>query len=393
MRQSAITPVIGHTKKILTTIFMFFTFYAKAQEIKIPMQPSSWTFDSSRVEFVKNRDVPAIKGKNGAYYEVFLKDKTFSSGTIEFDVELLGQGFPGINFRMSPDKQKGEVFYIRSFGPVTPEKRTTVQYSAIVGGISIWDLSDEYQSGAVINQTGWNHVKLVISGKQMRAYVNDMSRPVLAIPELEGETETGNISLSGNVVYANLVLKPNITEGLPAQVAFHSTYSDTRYIRNWQLSPAKDFPFGKDIMMPLPSMHGKIQQSDLPDSTTVWTPIQAENRAIVNLTRRFGSVKDDGRRLAWLKTTIIADKPTTKKIHVGFSDELWVFVNGAILYQNKNYFGMPEQINDGRCVIENCSFTIPLKEGKNEILIGLANYFFGWGMIARMDDLDGIRFQ
>jgi len=32
-----------------------------------------------------------------------------------------------------------------------------------------------------------------------------------------------------------------------------------------------------------------------------------------------------------------------------------------------------------------------LKEGKNEILIGLANYFYGWGIIARLDDVPGIR--
>ena len=149
------------------------------------MQPSAWEYDSSKVEFVKNRDVAAIKNKNGAYYQVFLKDRNFSNGTIEFDVELIGRGFPGISFRMSADKKKAENFYIRSFGPVTPEVRTTLQYAAIVDGMSLWDMADEYQAGATINQTGWNHVKLVVSGKQMKVYVNDMTKAALYVPELK----------------------------------------------------------------------------------------------------------------------------------------------------------------------------------------------------------------
>ena len=229
-------------------------------------------------------------------------------------------GFPGINFRVSPDKKKAENFYIRSFGPVSPETRTTLQYAAVMDGMSIWDLSDEYQAGANIYQTGWNHVKLVVSGKQMRAYVNDMSKPALAIPELEGQTETGNISLTGNVIYANLVLKPNVTDGLSSQAGYDATYSDTRYIRNWELSSSREFPFGKDIIMPLPSMNGKLNNSDLPDSTVQWSAIEAERRGVVNLSRKYGMVPNDGRRLAWLRTTVYSDKAQNRTLNLGFRE-------------------------------------------------------------------------
>ena len=365
---------------------------ATQAEIKIPMEPAYWDYDSTQVEFVKHRSVSAAKGKRGAYYQIFLKNQVFTNGTIEYDVELIGMGFPGINFRMSDDKKYGENFYIRSFGAVSAENRTTLQYAAIMDGMSIWDLTDEYQSGAVINQQGWNHVKLVVSGKQMKVYVNDMTRPALIVPELEAQRDAGSISLSGNVIYANLVIKPNATEGLSAEVGYISTYNDTRYIRNWKVSPTINFPFGKDIVMPLPSAHGKLNASELPDSTTVWTDIKAESRGVVNLSRKFGSMPNDERRLAWIKTTIHATKAQEKKLNFGFSDEVWVFINGQILYIDKNYFGTPSQkIPRARCTIENTSFTVPLKEGENEILIGLANYFYGWGIIARFDDTADIQ--
>lgn len=44
----------------------------------------------------------------------------------------------------------------------------------------------------------------------------------------------------------------------------------------------------------------------------------------------------------------------------------------------------------GRISLENASFDLPLKKGENEILIGVANAFYGWGIIARLDDNKGL---
>lgn len=366
----------------------------KFLEIKVPMEPAYWIFDTSTAEFVTYKNTSVVKGKNGKGLQVFLKNQIFVNGTIEFDVELSGMGFPGINFRMSEDRKNGENFYIRSFGPVLPETRTTLQYAALMDGMSIWDLSDEYQAGATIYQNKWNHVKLVISGKQMRAYVNDMNKPALVVPELEGWRDSGGISLSGNVTYANVVIKPNATEGLSPAAGYTSTYSDTRYLRNWMVSASKDFPFEKDLIIPLPSMYGKLTASDLPDSTTQWKPIKAESRGIINLSRIYGMKENDARRIAWLKTTIQSDKAQERTLSLGFSDEVWVFINGQILYFDKNYFGTPQQKQPaGRCTIENANIKLSLREGKNEIMIALANYFYGWGIIARLDDMNGIQIE
>jgi hypothetical protein len=363
-------------------------------EIKVSMEPAYWQFDSATTEFVTYKNVKAVRGKEGKGYQIFLKDQLFADGTIEFDVELSGMGFPGINFRMSPDNKDGENFYIRSFGPVRPELRSTLQYAALIDGMSIWDLSDEYQSGAEVYQNKWNHVKLVVSGKQMKAYVNDMTRPALVVPELEGHTESGGISLTGNVIYSSLVIKPGATEGLSPEPGYISTYNDTRYLRSWQVSPAQDFPFGKEVVMPLPSMYGTLNASEVPDSSTKWAPLRAETRAVVNLSRIYGHKANDARRLAWLKTNIESDNDQERILSLGFSDEVWVFLNGQILYVDKNYFGTPQQkLSNARCVIENTSIKLPLRKGSNELLIGLANYFYGWGIVARLDDTKGIQLE
>ena len=378
-------------KSLFASLYVLLSLLANAQEIKIPMQPNFWVHDTASVQFVTHRGILATKNKNGRSYQLALKNQVFTNGTIEFDVELAGVGFPGIGFRMSEDKKTGDNFYIRSFGKVSPFARTTLQYAAILDGVSMWDLSDEYQSGATVYQEGWNHVKLVVSGKQMKAYVNDMIHPALLIPELESRSESGGIMLTGNVIYANFKFTPNATEGLSPGAGMDIRSNDTRYLRKWQVYGPLDFSFGKDIIIPLISMNGSLNKSELPDSNAVWKPIEAENRSVINLSRIYKAGVNDQRRLAWLKTTIVSEKAQIRTLNLGFSDEVWVFINGALLKTDKNYYGTPGQKDPaGRCTIDNSSIQVPLKEGNNVIMIALTNYFYGWGIIARLDSMDGL---
>jgi hypothetical protein len=381
----------------LLTMFMLIAGYAMAQKTKskqpvtIPMQPAYWLYDSAGAEFITHNNVPAIHIKNASPLK--LKNQQFANGTIEFDVDIV-RGFPGISFRISEDWKNGDHFYLRYFGSTSPESRTTLQYAALIDNMSIWDLTDEYQGGAALKIPGWNHIKLVVSGKQMKAYVNDMNRPALLVPALEGGLDKGGIYFSGGEIrIANLVIRPDEVENLSPAAGYLSTYNDTRYLRNWNVSPAKDFSPGKDILPPLFFM-GKAPAADLPDSATKWTAIKAEDRGLVNLTRIYGRVEGVSRRLAWLKTTIVSDSAQERLLHLGFSDEVWLFINGQILYVDKNHYGTPQQkFPRGRCTIENATIKLPLQKGKNEILIGLANYFYGWGIIARLDDTEGIHLE
>ena len=355
---------------------------SQGKEIQIPMQPDHWEYQPDQVEFITHRSVPAVRGLNGGS-QIFLKDFVFEEGTIEFDVELNENGFIGINFRMAEDRLNAENFYIRSFWPISPLRRTTLQYATVIDGVSMWDLTDDYQAAASVHQDAWNHVKLVVSGKQMLVFVNDLDEPSLYVPILEGSLTSGGISFGGNAIFSNLTIRPEVTDGLPAAPGYDPTKNDSRYLRNWSVTQPVDFPLGRDII-----------QQDIPDSVTQWTSIQAGHRALVNLSRSFGSTDFVKRRLVWLKTTIQSEINQERKISLGFSDEVWVFINGQLLLVDKNYFGTPGMKEPrGRCTIENTSFTLPLQEGDNELLIGVANNFYGWGIIARLDRTDGLNFK
>jgi hypothetical protein len=61
------------------------------------------------------------------------------------------------------------------------------------------------------------------------------------------------------------------------------------------------------------------------------------------------------RAVAWLKTTITSDKKQTKKVDIGWTREVWVFLNRKLVYADKNLFEQEgaQKFPDARCSLEN----------------------------------------
>lgn len=369
-------------RKLIAGLALFFTAFniygQNSKAIKIPMTADRWQFPSTGVEFLQYKGAPAVKILSDTA-KIVLKDLDFTNGTIEFDVESIEPPFTSIFFRRQSDDE-AECFYLRVGLAGNPLAMAAVQYCPIIKSVALWDILPYYQGPALIKKGDWNHVKLVVSGLQMLVYVNDMNRAALQVPRLEGNTASGGIAFNGKSVFANLVITPGETNGLSPVEGFDPTYNDPRYLREWLVTKPAPLPFGKDINNP-----------ELPTANTVWDKLSAERRGLINLTRLYGNSKQ--RRLVWIKTIIKADKEQVRKADMGFSDEVWVLINGSLLYVDKNWYGQPVMKQpEGRCSTENTSFMLPLKAGDNELLIGLTNFFYGWGAIIRLDKLDGISY-
>lgn len=68
-----------------------------------------------------------------------------------------------------------------------------------------------------------------------------------------------------------------------------------------------------------------------------------------------------------------------------------MLLNGQLLSVDENLFNQPiMKAPQGRCALENGGFVVPLRAGANELLIGVANDFYGWGIVARWENLDGL---
>jgi hypothetical protein len=342
--------------------------------VTIAMKPESWTAkNASILKFADHKGVPSMEITAGGE-TVTANNVSFGNGTIEFDVEFVA-GFMGFYFHRESEEE-GEIFYLRN-RPGDATAGDGIQYAPILKKVNMWDMYPQYQAAANFRQGEWTHIKLVISGSQMLVYVNSM-KPTLVVPRLEGNPKTGTVGFSGTCIVSNLVLKPNQVEGLNPMGEFDPVYNDNRYISSWHISEPIDFPQGQEC-----------SSSNPPDLKTNWQKISAERAGLINVTRLYG--QSSSRRLVWLRTTLVSKGERKSKINLGFSDEVWVMINGRTAYIDKNLYTQDMRKSpDGRISIENSSFEIPLKDGKNDLLIGLANDFFGWGIIARLENSQGI---
>jgi hypothetical protein len=309
-----------------------------------------------------------------------LKDIRFSDGTIEFDVNTIGRGAPGIAFRQQ-DENNFELLYLRP-DPNCPAFAACIQYAPQTHGVLLWDFFPQYQARAPLRENGWNHIKMVISGRRMNVFVNDAPAPTLEVGRLEGDAMEGALYVQGPGTFANMVITPGAVEGLSPEPARDPLEGDRGLVRNWRLSRFSALPNGREPLY-----------TEMPGASAEWQPIGAERRGLVNISRVFGKpLPESTRAVTWLKTTIASDRKQAKKVEIGWTRELWVFVNGKPVYADQNFFEVDRarKAPDGRCSLENGGFTLSLEAGDNEVAVALANNYFGWGLMLRLTDPEGV---
>lgn len=351
---------------------------AKPVDFAIPLTPEKWAFQTGKVEFVdyKGQKCMKIAPNSG---QVILKDWVFKDGTIEFDVESILPEFAQSIYFHRKDEKEQEIVYLRVGTIGNKLTNSAIQYTPYFDGINMWDMYPQYQGPAPIKGGDWNHIKLVISGHQMRVYMNQNPRPVLEIPKLEGNLKEGSIAFEGSSYIANVQIKPNETEGLSPLEGVDLSNHESNYLRKWAISSPVDFPPGTEAFL-----------GNQPKPENFTDSLSAERDGFINLTRKFGGNKS--RKVIWLKTKLIAKENVKTKLQLGFSDEVWVYLNNQTVFVDKNLFQQAamRKYPEGRMSKDNASFGINLRQGENELLIAVANDFYGWGIIARLESTDGL---
>ena len=363
--------------------------------IKVPLTADHWRIVQDvdnpakpDAHFIGHEGFPqgAIVLKNGS---VALNGFSFRDGTLEFDMKATDQDIPGIQFRRhgEPGHQDAEEFYLRSF-PECRASNDCIQYAPVIHGFMLWNVYPQYQTRAPILD-GWNHYKLVVSGRRMNVYINNSPQPMLAVGNLESPSTEGGIQLRGPAVFANLNVTPGAVEGLSPQPTPDPTAADAGMVRQWQLGPQTPARFGRDPAF-----------SEAPSGTN-WKPVTAGRFGLVNLNREYEIVRHPPSR-TWLRTSVTSSTTQDKLVQLGWLGHVWVFVNGNLITQGKNFYDPDgeRRAPDGRLSIENGSFRVPLQKGFNQITLVLDSAvhdspttinYYGWGAILRFEDPQGLR--
>lgn len=349
----------------------------KKADYSVSITPEKWEFQEGKVIFADYKGQKAMKIAQGSG-QVVLKDVIFKDGTIEYDIEPVLPEFALSIYFHRKDAKEQEIVYLRAGKMGNRLASEGIQYTPYFDAINMWDMYSEYQAAAMAKAGEWNHVKLVMAGARMQVFLNNAPRPVLDIPKLEGNEAQGSIAFEGSSYIANVQVKPNETEGLSSLALPDLTDNDATYLRKWAVAAPQSLPDGNELSF-----------RSLPQPSVFTDSIFAERRGLVNITRKYGASKT--RRVVWLRTKITAKEAVKTNLHIGFSDEIWVFLNSQMVLVDKNLFTQAmRKYPEGRISINNTTAQLTLKPGENDLLIGVANDFYGWGIMARLESVENI---
>ena len=99
--------------------------------------------------------------------------------------------------------------------------------------------------------------------------------------------------------------------------------------------------------------------------------------------------RSEGSNTVFVKLTLISDKPQLKKLDVGFSDRVRVYLNGQLLYFGSDEFLSRDYRFLGTVGYYNALY-LNLKKGKNELWLAVSENFGGWGIQAMLADQTGL---
>ena len=209
--------------KLLLILALGATYSTAAQTAKPDVQNlNEWQVVNRKVELIEDA------GRKGVRLNemigdglLILKGSKFSNGSIEFDVKgknVLQQSFVGFAFHIK-DEQTYDAIYFRPFNFMnadTARRRRAVQY--IFHPDYTWEKLRTTHPGKYENKVnpvpdpdGWFHVKIVVDGNKVKAYVNNSAKPSLEVEKIS-KSDIGQFGfwVGNNSAgsFANLVIVP-----------------------------------------------------------------------------------------------------------------------------------------------------------------------------------------
>lgn len=346
---------------------------AYAQDGSVPFTTDRWDFDPGQGAFVEHGGRQSLRLSNTP---ATLKDVVFRDGSMEVDVSMPDdeRGFAYIQFRKQ-DEREGEIVYLRMHKSGQPD---AVQYAPRYNAVTAWQLyhGEGYTAPATFSKDAWTRFKIDVRGSEARIYVGEADEPVMVVPDLKRGGEPGRIGLlatvAAGVYFSNFryTLAGASTPMTPQEPA------PPNVVSRWELSRA--FADGEIDLGAYPAV---AKRGD-----AEWQAVESEASGLVNVSRYRSMPTRPSIVLA--RTTLRADRDQVKKLHVGYSDDVVIYLNEHPVYAGIRGFQSRNPTYQGFISADDVVY-LNLKAGDNEVLFVLSEVFGGWGFMARLEEIGG----
>lgn len=353
-----------------------FSAVSNAQPVAITTVPftpqTAWQVSDSLHQFGSYKNKQALMMQQGT---TLLGGVELRDGIIEVDIApVADRAFAGVCFRAKDDEAL-EMIYIRFH---KSGQFDAIQYTPRYNGLDSWQLyhSSDYQGTATYKPGEWNRLKIKFEGSRAWVGINEGTKIALHVPQLVRAPRKGKIGLwaLGEVWFSNFSYSSLPSVVLMAEVA--QPDQRAKSIINWELSPA----YNAD----------SLDWKKYPEGAINWQTIRANDRGLVNVSayrrkRIFDQFEKNSLDVVYARTTIVAEKDETRAIRFDYSDQAQIFLNGKPLFRGDNAFRSKGPLYRGEVNASNNVLFLPLKAGKNELLIAVAERANGWGYVFQWE--------
>jgi hypothetical protein len=321
-----------------------------------------------------------------------LKDFEMRDGVLDVDVATPAtRGFFGFDVRIDADGKNYEEIYLRQHKSGLPD---AMQYTPVLNTGRNWQLyNGPGFTGAVdIPKDVWFHLRLEVTGAQAKLYVKDMDKPALVMDDLKSGVQKGQVALyvlTGPTYFSNFEVRT--TPDAPWERHLPAMPANT--LTKWSLSPSYD-ALARNLEHPLSSsesaaMKWQDVEAEPPGFVVIYRYREAPHPRVTfqgDFSKRLEP--QPGMKVIYARTNIDSDRDQVKKLLIGYSDDVSVFLNGKILYRGRSAQGFRDPGFLGIVNAENDAVYLPLKKGRNELMLAVSELGGGWGFICRLVDVE-----
>lgn len=362
------------------TLFPFTPTWGQAtsQSVSFDTDPWALTDPEATIESVDGRT--ALTLQNGV---AFVEDVALTHGVIEVDVQASGRGFAGIAFRAA-NASTYEKVYVRMHKTGSPD---AVQYTPVFNGITSWQLygPPTHWGTATFDAATWTTLRVEVHGTRLRVFVGDANEPALTVAHLKHPVRAGRIGVWGlfGTHFSNFRYTPSSETDAPALTNDTPTPSPPPgLLTTWSVSD----------VVPADSVAAQALLDD--HAARSWAPLAAEADGLVNVARvrgkRDASPASQERDRVAVRTTIHAEAPRRVKLIFGYSDDVLIGLNGQPVFEGTAGFRSRSPLFQGMVGWHDAVY-LDLQPGANTLVFVLTDALGGWGLRARLGDLDGLR--
>ena len=309
---------------------------------------------------------------------------SFQDGTVELDMAVgTHRDFAIIALRRTGEGEYEE-FYFRTHKSELPD---AIQYCPAWQGVGGWQLfhGPGYTARATFVRDQWIPVRIVLSGDRAAIFEGQTPQPQLVVDHLVRETRAGGIGLEVAIVddahpeartaFSNVVLKPGVVDFDFSKAPPRAIDPPPGLIQRWELSDA--FVPARGAIRTLPQARGWRTVSTLPNGLVVF--------------ERYVKRSEDERSAALARVVVDAPADEVRPFRFGYSDEVTVFLNATPLFSGDAHYSHDNPRQEGLIGLFQATVYLPLKKGRNELVLAVADVFGGWGVMGQFPEAEGLR--